>query len=72
MLTVMTKRTNQTRSDLVAPGEASKIAGLAPATLAKMADRGQLSSSRPGGTHRRYLRSEIEALVSTTKVGAKS
>lgn len=47
----------------IAPGSASAICGLSPQHLARMADRGQLTALKPGGTHRRYVRSEIEALV---------
>jgi len=65
MLLVMENLENQDGStnDLIRPAEASRISGLTPDGLAKMADRGQISCSRPGGTHRRYFRSEIEALA---------
>lgn len=39
------------------------MAGVTPGALAKMADRGKLTVSKPTGTHRRYLLTEIEALA---------
>ena len=60
----MTKRAAQNEpGDTVRPAEAAAITGLHRYTLARMADRGQLTVSKPGGTERRYLRSEVEALA---------
>lgn len=47
----------------IAPREASRITGLTPKQLGRMADDGRLNATRPGGTQRRYLRAQIEALV---------
>lgn len=64
MLAIMTKRkSHDNRCDVISPAEAARISGLTPSGLARMADRGDLTASKPGGTHRRYLRSEIEALA---------
>lgn len=64
MLAGMTNRTDQIEPfcDLT-PSEASRLSGVTPLTLSRMADRGELTISRPSGTHRRYNRSEIEALA---------
>lgn len=61
----MTKRHKPDDRDpqKITPAEAARITGLSPAGLARMADRGDLTVSKPGGTHRRYVRSEIEALA---------
>lgn len=61
----MTKLTTQNESTpmSIRPAEAALIAGLTTMQLARMADRGQITCSRPSGTHRRYVRAEIEALA---------
>ncbi|MBL5972446.1 MAG: DNA-binding protein [Candidatus Leucobacter sulfamidivorax] len=61
----MAIRTNQAdEGDTpLTPAEASALSGLTTAHLARMAERGDLTVSKPGGTHRRYVRSEIEALA---------
>ena len=63
MLQAMTNPTTQRKGNWVTPREASQITGLTPAGLAKMADQERLTAVRPGGTHRRYVRAEVEALV---------
>lgn len=74
MVSIMTNRNERDKSEKLTPREASLIAGLTPAGLAKMANFGKLTVSKPGGTHRRYLRSEIEALAtpSTPTTGAEA
>lgn len=67
MVSIMSKCIDRDKSEKLTPREASQIAGLTPAGLAKMANLGKLTVSRPGGTHRRYLRSEIEALAAPSK-----
>lgn len=47
----------------ITPADASRITGLTTGHLARMADQGKLTCARPGGTHRRYLLSEVEALA---------
>lgn len=49
--------------DPLTPAIASAISGLSTGHLARMASAGKLTVSKPGGTHRRYVRSEIEALA---------
>lgn len=65
MLSSMPKRTNHTEADrdTITPAEAAQIAKLTPSYLARLANRGRLTVSKPGGSHRRYLRAEIEALA---------
>lgn len=53
----------------ITPGEASRITGLSPKQLGRMADRGQIESARPSGTQRRYVRAEIEALMAPEQHG---
>lgn len=55
------------KSVFLTPGEAAAKTGLSTTWLAVLADQGKLTASRPAGTHRRYLRSEIEALVAPAK-----
>ncbi|WP_143469870.1 MerR family transcriptional regulator [Leucobacter sp. OAMSW11] len=59
----MTERDDHNERELIRPAEAARISGLTPGGLAAMADRGKLTAPRPGGTHRRYVRAEIEALA---------
>ncbi|GAB2558684.1 MerR family transcriptional regulator [Leucobacter ruminantium] len=54
---------NTTEAETLTPGEASAISGLTPTWLARLADRGELTVSKPGGTHRRYVRAEVERLA---------
>lgn len=54
----------------IAPGEAARITGLTPKQLGRMADRGLIECARPGGTQRRYVRGEIEALMEPEQRGA--
>lgn len=69
MLQGMPNRDTQNATERITPREAARITGLTPAGLAKMADQKRLTAVRPGGTHRRYLRSEIEALVDPSDAG---
>lgn len=60
----MAKRINHSETvEYCTPGFASKLCGLTVGHLARMSRNGQLTTIRPSGTHRRYLRSEIEALA---------
>lgn len=65
MLSIMTNRKHHynREGEVITPAEASRITGLSAAWLARMADRGDLTASRPGGTHRRYVRAEVERLA---------
>lgn len=67
----MTIRNNRTNGDPepITPAAASKITGLTPTQLARLGDRGVLTVSRPSGTHRRYVRAEVEALAQPIKAG---
>lgn len=62
----MTEMTNSPevdeQSSYVTPQEASRIAFLSAKSLSRLADEGKIRMIRPG-VHRRYLRSDIEALV---------
>lgn len=49
--------------ELISPKQAAAICGITPDHLARMANAGKLTASKPGGSHRRYLRSEVEALA---------
>lgn len=66
----MTNCNGRDKSDLLTPAQASRMTGLTTSGLAKMADQARLSSIRPSGTHRRYLRTEIEALTAGSIVKA--
>lgn len=57
---------SDTAPTLIQPRVASQLSGLSPQHLARMADRGQLTAVKPGGTHRRYVLDEIEAIASPT------
>ena len=71
MLSGMANRDEQREPErLITPAEAARISGLTPGGLARMADRGQLTEIRPTGTHRRYRRTEVEALAKP--VGTRS
>lgn len=62
----MTQMTNSpqpdTTAEYITPGEASRIVYLSTRTLSRLADEGKIASIRPG-KHRRYLRSDVEALT---------
>jgi DNA-binding transcriptional MerR regulator len=51
----------------ITPQDASKIAGVAPRTLARWADKGKIQCYRTLGNHRRYYHSEIVQMFSETK-----
>jgi len=64
----MTQRTNQDEAALISPREAALISGVVTRTLARLADRGDLTRVTPTGSrHRRYLRAEIEALTTPSQ-----
>jgi excisionase family DNA binding protein len=51
--------------EYISPGEAAAIAFVTTKTLARFADTGKIKSIRPG-SHRRYLRADVEALLAPT------
>jgi hypothetical protein len=53
--------------DYVTPAEAERIAFLGVKQLSRLADAGRIAFIRPG-KHRRYLRSDVEALVSQPQI----
>lgn len=59
----MAIRTRTSETEQITPAVASEITGLSASHLARMADAGRIHCTRPSGTHRRYVRSEIEALM---------
>lgn len=48
---------------LLSPGEVARLFAVNPKTVSRWARDGKLSSVRTPGGHRRYLASEIEALL---------
>jgi excisionase family DNA binding protein len=50
-------------SDLMTPAEVAELFRVDPKTVTRWADSGKLSAVRTLGGHRRYLRSEVEALL---------
>lgn len=58
-----TNRTDAATEDYLTPGQAAALCGLSAYHLARMANAGKLTAAKPGGSHRRYLRSEVEALA---------
>lgn len=56
-------QTEQSESDYLTPAAAARATGLSVRQLARFAEAGKIRSIRPG-THRRYLRADVEALGS--------
>lgn len=52
----------ESASPYIRPAEGARLTGLSPKTLAALADDGKIRFIRPG-KHRRYLRSDVEALA---------
>lgn len=50
------------KPQFIIPGEASRIAFLSPENLLRLTDEGKIDSIRPG-QHRRYRRTDVEALA---------
>jgi hypothetical protein len=68
----MANQANQSSSDFVSPSEASRLVGMSPRTLARMADQNRITVAHPTGTrHRRYVRAEILALVAADENAAE-
>lgn len=57
----MTHRTTPDAERWISPGEAAKILGVSPVTVARLAEAGRIEFIRPG-THRRYRRDDVVAL----------
>ena len=56
-------RARETGSDWVSLGEASRLLGVAPGTLRRWSDSGQVTAFTTPGGHRRYRRSSLERLL---------
>jgi hypothetical protein len=56
-------RADGDESDWLALGEASRLLGVAPGTLRRWSDTGQLAAFTTPGGHRRYRRSVLERMV---------
>ncbi len=50
--------------DLLGTAESAKLIGVSVRTLYRYEDQGRITSVRTPGGHRRYRRSEVEALLS--------
>ena len=50
------------QSEYITPGEAARMVFLSTKTLSRLADEGKIASIRPG-KHRRYRRTDVEALA---------
>ena len=55
-------------SDLLTPAEVALIFRVDPKTVTRWARAGRLSYKRTPGGHRRYLRSEVENMLSSEKL----
>lgn len=53
---------NPPNQEWIKPGEAARIAAISVQQIARLADEGRIQFIRPG-SHRRYLRADIEALI---------
>lgn len=61
----MANRTTDTDAEYITPAEAERIAFLSTKQISRLADAGRIDFIRPG-KHRRYRRSDVEALVAPT------
>lgn len=62
MVIDMTDRTDYP-AEWLTPAMAAAILGVTTKTVARLADDGKLRVLRPTGSHRRYKRHDVEALV---------
>ncbi len=60
---------NPPTQEWIAPGEAARITGLSAQQIARLADEGRVRFIRPG-KHRRYIRGDVEALLSAPALSA--
>lgn len=61
----MANRTTDHEAEYITPAEAERIAFLSTKQISRLADAGRIDFIRPG-KHRRYRRSDVEALVAPT------
>jgi len=54
--------------ELIAPAEACAMLGVTDQTLRRWVDLGHLAAVRTPGGHRRYRRSDVEALTAEAEV----
>jgi DNA-binding transcriptional MerR regulator len=66
MVLIMTKRPDGPDAEYITPGEASRLAFVTPRTLTRLAKRGSVRAKELPSGHRRYLRSDVEALLTPT------
>jgi excisionase family DNA binding protein len=59
----------QDESDLVGVSEAAKLANMSIDTIRRYSDQGILKTLRTPKNHRRFHRSDVEALVAPVKPG---
>jgi excisionase family DNA binding protein len=65
----MTETPESGESDRLSAGDVAKIFDVDPKTVTRWAKSGRLTFYRTLGGHRRYLRSEVEALRDATMEG---
>ena len=63
----MIATTNPDEMEYISPAEASHIASLTTKTLTRMADAGTIRAKKLPSGHRRYLRSDVEALLTPSE-----
>ena len=62
MVVGMTDRTTSHADEWISPAVAAAALGVTPKTVARLADAGKIRTVRPGA-HRRYLESDVAALI---------
>lgn len=68
----MPMRRAESASDWVMLGEASRMLGIAPATLRRWSDAGRVRAFTTPGGHRRYRRSALERLIPADRIDRPS
>jgi len=63
-------RHEPTYDRLLTPGEVAEMFHVDPKTVSRWANSGKLSSARTLGGHRRYLESEVRALLEGQRLRA--
>jgi excisionase family DNA binding protein len=65
-------RTRRSASEWLALGEASRLLGVAPGTLRRWSDMGQVPAFTTPGGHRRYRRAALEGLLPRQRIARPS
>lgn len=68
----MSRRPDPRRPDWISLGEASRLLGVAPATLRRWSDAGRVRAFTTPGGHRRFRRSALERLVGSDRADRPS